>query len=1299
MKRKLLVSGVTLGACVLAASVIMSSAPSAVLAPSTNQPASASPSAGAGTVADRSGLQPRQTADTTNTDQILVAFTTTPKNPESAAINAVAPAAARIAKARVSSATLHYGGTVAVVLNKQLSQGTATKVAAAVAKTAGVDYAEPSLTFQLTDVTTSAGSGAWNRTAIEADKISSENNGSSVVVGVIDTGIAANPDLPKALLVKATNGVVWNRSLSGTTWPNLKVTATWGNPERSATTTAGPEGNWAFDFRAFPEGEPVPVDQDVVTVSVTDLVTTTARVRVDAVITLTVNKSNGTQISGTTDKGAQVGVTDEAGNTVCTATAGDAGAFSCTPSGTLNNGEVLTVTATDAVGNSTSTTVTIDKDPPIPAIDLSNGKVIHLTGVESGITPKVFNAKTDGDEIDGTLMHGPLDGEWTFTPATARTENDPTWIRLTDEAGNTSNTEVTIDATKPLAPTIDPSNGKVIHLTGVESGITPEVFDAGTDGNQISGSMESEATSGEWTFTPTTARTENDPTWIRLTDAAGNTTSTVVSIDATPPNPPVVQATDGLTLSGTAESGAEITISYVDADTAEQSATATAQADGTWTATLDPRAGDRTTLTATATDAVGNVSEPSAAVRVHYGPPSAPAVAPSNGITVVVSGVLAGDTVSLVDPNGASLGSCVDDPDHSWTCSPEPALTESNQAFVVVTDDAGQTSVPALVVVDATAPVVTIDTATATATTGSSNEPLASLAISYLDASDQTRSTTAVINGLAWSADLLDAKPSSTITVVATDLVGNHSETTATVAEPEPSPDPVATPAAEPQGMGPATTESESGEQVPLSASASGGTVLPGYDFYDDGPDATDPGTATEEHAPYHGSHVAGIIAASGANEVTGIAPGVKILPIRVLGGTTNSGDMADVADAISWGAGLTDDDLDYPVNPYPAKVLNLSMGASTSSCPTSLQRVIDAAVSKGTVIVASAGNDNASFTGQTPANCKNVIVVTATGATNTRAPYSNWGISASSSAWLIAAPGGSGEGYCYFGDCPAGVTSTIGRATTYTDDDGTHTTYAWPMAGTSQAAPHVSAVAALLVAKDPALNPTDVATTLRSTATPFSDGCPTGVCGSGIVNAAKALAGIQAGPDSGTSPSEVPATTYPTAWARLYQPSAPRVGSVLTAAGSVSYGAASFQWYRGTTAIARATSARYTVTTADLGQRLKVRVSGVGWNVAYSSTSSAIAPGSITSLTRPKILGTRKVGSRLRATKGTWSVATSVYRYRWYRNGKVIRGATGRTYKLTRADRRKRITVRVYVKATGYYSRSRLSSRTASIR
>src|SRR5436190_2016810 len=112
--------------------------------------------------------------------------------------------------------------------------------------------------------------------------------------------------------------------------------------------------------------------------------------------------------------------------------------------------------------------------------------------------------------------------------------------------------------------------------------------------------------------------------------------------------------------------------------------------------------------------------------------------------------------------------------------------------------------------------------------------------------------------------------------------------------------------------------------------------VLPGYDFVSDvtrsndgdgrDADAHDPGNYTgTSSSNWHGSHVAGTIAAIGNNAkgVIGAAYGAKILPVRVLG--AGGGDGSDIVDGIVWASGGTVPGV--PDNPNPAEVLNLSLG------------------------------------------------------------------------------------------------------------------------------------------------------------------------------------------------------------------------------------------------------------------------------------------------------------------------------------------------------------------------------------
>jgi serine protease len=307
------------------------------------------------------------------------------------------------------------------------------------------------------------------------------------------------------------------------------------------------------------------------------------------------------------------------------------------------------------------------------------------------------------------------------------------------------------------------------------------------------------------------------------------------------------------------------------------------------------------------------------------------------------------------------------------------------------------------------------------------------------------------------------------------------------------------------------------------------GQILQGYDFItnatmaNDGggrdSDASDPGDwtlagqcgagvpAANENSSWHGTHVAGTIAARANNGigVAGIAYNAKIVPARVLGRC--GGYTSDIADAIVWASGGTVSGV--PANANKARVLNLSLGG-TGSCDTTTQNAINSARSRGAVVVVAAGNSNTSATTSTPANCAGVIAVAATNRSGGKASYSNYG-----SNVTIAAPGG---------DTGAGILSTLNAGTTTPGADN----YAF-YAGTSMATPHVAGVVALMLSVNPNLTPDDVAAKLKSTARAFPAACSG--CGAGIVNAAAAVNAAIAsntGSTSGTSASTLSGTTAP---------------------------------------------------------------------------------------------------------------------------------------------------------------------------
>lgn len=179
-------------------------------------------------------------------------------------------------------------------------------------------------------------------------------------------------------------------------------------------------------------------------------------------------------------------------------------------------------------------------------------------------------------------------------------------------------------------------------------------------------------------------------------------------------------------------------------------------------------------------------------------------------------------------------------------------------------------------------------------------------------------------------------------------------------------------------------------------------TWAAGRDFVDDDADPSDPGGTTSllgsTSNGFHGTHVAGIVAARANNGigVTGVAPGVTIVPVRVLDGS-GSGSDSDIAAGILWSAGVT---VRGVANPAPVQVINMSLGGP-GSCTSVFDSAIRQARSRGVVVVAAAGNESADAANSVPANCSGVIAVGATDAAGKRASFSNFGATVD-----ISAPG-----------------------------------------------------------------------------------------------------------------------------------------------------------------------------------------------------------------------------------------------------------------------------------------------------
>jgi serine protease len=315
--------------------------------------------------------------------------------------------------------------------------------------------------------------------------------------------------------------------------------------------------------------------------------------------------------------------------------------------------------------------------------------------------------------------------------------------------------------------------------------------------------------------------------------------------------------------------------------------------------------------------------------------------------------------------------------------------------------------------------------------------------------------------------------------------------------------------------------------------------VVTGYDFISNATNArdgngrdgdpSDPGdwnTSKSESSSWHGTHVSGIIAAvSNSIGITGIAPNVKISPVRVLG--ANGGTEADIAAGINWAIGVSISGV--PTNQYPAKVVNLSIGSSsTSSCysNSATQLAIDESKKRNVTLVTAAGNDNHYASASYPGNCFGNITIGASGYYSDRAYYSNFSYYDSQRAVYIgvdiSAPGG---------DDRAGSNLPADGEIWSTLNDGKtgpgQPTYG-KEEGTSMASPVAAGVVALMYSVRPSLTDDQVWNILSSTAKPFdpssectaqmasatlTDGTVinTGLCGVGIIDAGAAVAAVVA--------------------------------------------------------------------------------------------------------------------------------------------------------------------------------------------
>ncbi|AMX85752.1 hypothetical protein A4W92_01945 [Pseudomonas aeruginosa] len=515
-------------------------------------------------------------------------------------------------------------------------------------------------------------------------------NGETVTVIVTDpagnssTPVTAEaPDFPDAPQVNASNGSV----LSGTAEAGVTIVITDGNGNPIGQTSADANGNWSFT-----PGSQLP-DGTVVNVVARDAAGNSSpatSITVDGVAPSApvVEPSNGSELSGTAEPGSSVTLTDGNGNPIGQTTADANGNWSFTPSTPLPDGTVVNVVARDAAGNSSPpASVTVDAvAPATPTVDPSNGTTLSGTA-EPGATVTLTDG--NGNPIGQVTADG--SGNWSFTPGIPLP--DGTVVNVV--ARSPSNVDsapavITVDGVAPAAPVIDPSNGTEISGTA-EAGATVILTDGG--GNPI-GQATADG-SGNWTFTPSTPLANGTVINAVAQDPAGNTSGPAsVTVDAIAPPAPVIDPSNGVVISGTAEAGATVILTDGNGNPIGET---TADGSGNWTFTPGTPLANGTVINAVAEDAAGNASGP-ASTTVDSVAPSAPLLSisadgalltgtaePNSQVRIVVNGDTANPITVTVDGAG------------NFSLPFAPPLITGELIAGVAVDAAGNVSGPATI--------------------------------------------------------------------------------------------------------------------------------------------------------------------------------------------------------------------------------------------------------------------------------------------------------------------------------------------------------------------------------------------------------------------------------------------------------------------------------------------------------------------------------------------------------------------------------------------------------------------------
>ncbi|WP_276404632.1 Ig-like domain-containing protein [Lactococcus petauri] len=540
---------------------------------------------------------------------------------------------------------------------------------------------------------------------------------------------------------------------------------------------------------------------------------------------ITGNSTDGYTVTGTAEAGSKVEIKDSTGAVIGTATADGSGNYSVSLPASVGPNADITATATDAAGNVSAPTAgktPADADTTAPDAPVITGITGNSTDGYTVTGTAEAGSKVEIKDSTGTVIGTATadgSGNYSVTLPASVGPNANITATATDAAGNVSaptagKTPADADTTAPDAPVITDITGNSTDgytVTGTaEAGSKVEIKDS-------TGAVIGTATadgSGNYSVTLPASVGPNANITATATDAAGNVSvptagKTPADADTTAPDAPVItgitgNSTDGYTVTGTAEAGSKVEIKD---STGAVIGTAIADGSGNYSVSLPASVGPNADITATATDAAGNVSAPTAG-KTPADPkdttaPNAPTITNVSGNStkgyVVTGKAEAGSTVKIKNASDTVIGSVVADGSGNYSVTLPGSVGPNADITATATDVAGNVSAPTAgktpadpkEPTDSTAP----DAPTITGVTGDSTKGYVVTGKAESGSTVKIKNAAGTVIGSAvadssgnYSVTLPGSVgPNADITATATDASGNVSAPTAgkTPADPK----------------------------------------------------------------------------------------------------------------------------------------------------------------------------------------------------------------------------------------------------------------------------------------------------------------------------------------------------------------------------------------------------------------------------------------------------------------------------------------------------------------------------------